>query len=570
LLKQELTQFNQTAEEKTRLLQDNASLTETNRDLQAKFLEKDRLYNVLSSFEVALRKKETLTMELTGKKQLYADQGSRAERLRKEVEGVEQELSKFADYEKTEPLLQKMQTQLETAKTLSHEVAATERSWQTLQNEVAEAEQKLPSVDQVKIGRETVSLQKPILPFGLASVVIFAGAVLALVAGNLLAFVFLALAGLVPLAIVLMRVGAATSAARHQSILGDLRYLEDKRQELARTGERRKQIAEECESGIAELTNLCENLPAYGDVFRSHRSHGIIEAAQFALQTAQGDKQSREALRVKLQTVRNEMNRLPSETVLTGLANEISDLERRLNELVFPSLPDGIVFTPEFSSATVAERDQLGRLMTATQTKIDQNLQRIIGLDKYLTEHRDIMSKVQLQEDVVKKLEHQLSIVRKALDGIQATAESLRNRVRPSVQGYMGSILPALTSSRYRAAILDDDYNLQVWDPEAGEYKPKEVFSGGTEDQFLLAMRLAFALALLPEVKGQKPEFVFLDEPLGSSDDIRRSGIVEYLALDLSKKFKQIFIISHVGGLEDHVQNVITMDEGRVARAESA
>jgi exonuclease SbcC len=128
----------------------------------------------------------------------------------------------------------------------------------------------------------------------------------------------------------------------------------------------------------------------------------------------------------------------------------------------------------------------------------------------------------------------------------------------------MASILPALTSSRYRAAILDENYGLQVWDPEAGEYKPRDVYSGGTEDQFLLAMRLAFALALLPEVKGQKPEFVFLDEPLGSSDDVRRSGIVEYLASDLSKKFKQIFVISHVGGLEEYAQNTITLDDGRV------
>jgi exonuclease SbcC len=172
--------------------------------------------------------------------------------------------------------------------------------------------------------------------------------------------------------------------------------------------------------------------------------------------------------------------------------------------------------------------------------------------------------KVQSQEEVVRRLEHQLKVIRRAVDGIQATAESLRTRIRPSVQGHMASILPALTSYRYKAAILDENYGLQVWDPDAGEYKPRDAYSGGTEDQFLLAMRLAFALALLPEVKGHKPEFVFLDEPLGSSDDVRRSGIVEYLASDLSKKFKQIFIISHVGGLEDYVQNTITLDEGRV------
>jgi exonuclease SbcC len=128
----------------------------------------------------------------------------------------------------------------------------------------------------------------------------------------------------------------------------------------------------------------------------------------------------------------------------------------------------------------------------------------------------------------------------------------------------MSSILPALTSSRYRAVILDENYGLQVWDPDAGEYKPRDVYSGGTEDQFLLAMRLSFALALMPEVKGHKPEFVFLDEPLSSSDEIRRSGIIEYLASDLAKKFKQIFIISHVGELEGYAENTITLDDGRI------
>jgi len=37
-------------------------------------------------------------------------------------------------------------------------------------------------------------------------------------------------------------------------------------------------------------------------------------------------------------------------------------------------------------------------------------------------------------------------------------------------------------------------------------------------------MRLAFALALLPEVKGMHPEFMFLDEPLGSSEKPEGKG----------------------------------------------
>lgn len=250
---------------------------------------------------------------------------------------------------------------------------------------------------------------------------------------------------------------------------------------------------------------------------------------------------------------------------MSALEKEMTDLEQQINELAFPTLPDGIVFVPELVSGTFGARDELSRQLTTAQSRVEQNLQRLSELGMYLSEHLDIPSKVESQEQVVGHFEHRLRIIKRAIEGVQATGESLRNRIRPNVQAYMSSVLPALTSSKYRAAMVDEDYNLQVWDPEAGEYKPKEVYSGGTEDQFLLAMRLSFALALLPEVKGQKPDFVFLDEPLGSSDEVRRSGIVDYLAQDLSKKFKQIFLISHVGGLEEHVQNVIALEDGRVA-----
>ena len=94
----------------------------------------------------------------------------------------------------------------------------------------------------------------------------------------------------------------------------------------------------------------------------------------------------------------------------------------------------------------------------------------------------------------------------------------------------------------------------------------KEVFSGGTEDQFLLSMRLAFALALLPEVKGMHPEFLFLDEPLASSDEERREGIIRLLK-ELQSRFKQIFIISHIESLKTEVQNIIRIENGQIAKA---
>src|SRR5437660_12400105 len=128
----------------------------------------------------------------------------------------------------------------------------------------------------------------------------------------------------------------------------------------------------------------------------------------------------------------------------------------------------------------------------------------------------------------------------------------------------MSQSLPVITSGRYKGVQVDDDYTVRVFDPEAGEFRPKEVFSGGTEDQLLLAMRLAFSLALIPQAKDRNPEFLFLDEPLGSSDKVRREGILALMHGELSENFKQIFLISHVGDLEVEADTIIEMDHGAV------
>jgi exonuclease SbcC len=447
-------------------------------------------------------------------------------------------------------------------------LSAVERSLKEAEQEVGMLERKMASVDKEGLRRQAVQLEKPIRPYVIISALLFAGALTVFFAGFVPVALALVFAGIVPAAIAAVRLQAAASLARGESALGDLRYLDGRRKELAGIQQEHAEAKERYSSTERELVTICQSLSEQDARFRSSGDLKGLQAAEKVLDNAAKDRQTRGELQMKLQTLSEEVRRLTSRTNLGELEKEIEDLERSLSGLVFPKLPEGAVYAPGLLVETLSARDGLSAQLTTAQSNIQQNLRRIAELDKHLIEHADVAVKVRSQSETVQKLEHRLRVVTRALEGVQGTGEALRNRVRPSVQAYMSAILPALTSSKYRAAILDDDYSLKVWDPEAGEYKPKEVYSGGTEDQFLLAMRLAFALALLPEVKGQKPEFVFLDEPLGSSDDVRRSGIVDYLTHDLSRKFKQIFVISHVGGLEEHVQNIITLDDGMIARTD--
>ncbi|MEM4926295.1 MAG: hypothetical protein QW448_07160, partial [Thermofilaceae archaeon] len=56
---------------------------------------------------------------------------------------------------------------------------------------------------------------------------------------------------------------------------------------------------------------------------------------------------------------------------------------------------------------------------------------------------------------------------------------------------------------------------------------------------------------------------LFLDEPLGSSDEERRSRIIDLLSRELTRVFDQVFLITHVDIEEPPGSTVIVMNEGR-------
>ncbi len=208
-------------------------------------------------------------------------------------------------------------------------------------------------------------------------------------------------------------------------------------------------------------------------------------------------------------------------------------------------------------------------------------------------QHRDLVGRVHSLRDRQAQLERELGLADVALDRAACHAEwaeksrqalvrergveivSLARRrivqkVLPATMDYMRRILPALTRDRYHDAQLDpESYKIQVWDERAsngGAFKEKNIFSGGTKDQFSLALRLAFALATLPQERGAAPSFIFLDEPLGSFDDERADALIYLLTEgEVAQAFNQIFLISHVRVDERLFTHRVVMENGRVA-----
>jgi hypothetical protein len=149
-------------------------------------------------------------------------------------------------------------------------------------------------------------------------------------------------------------------------------------------------------------------------------------------------------------------------------------------------------------------------------------------------------------EAAVQAARREIAVKARALQMVDLVRQRMIAKVIPSTTHNLCQLLPLLTAGRYRDCQLTGDYKLQIWDEGAGRYVAKNIFSGGTRDQFSLALRLAFALATLPEELGTTPGFIFLDEPLSSFDGPRTEALVRLLTQGaVADSFHQIFVISH-------------------------
>jgi exonuclease SbcC len=164
-----------------------------------------------------------------------------------------------------------------------------------------------------------------------------------------------------------------------------------------------------------------------------------------------------------------------------------------------------------------------------------------------------------------------IAVRERAIRILDLARSSIMRKVMPYTLAHMRRILPALTMDRYHDAELTEDYKIRVWDERAGAWKSKNIFSGGTRDQFSLALRLAFAIATLPQERGSAPSFIFLDEPL-SSFDAERSAALLYLLTqgEVAEAFDQILVISHSNSpAADGFQYRVRLEAGRVSEPTS-
>jgi DNA repair exonuclease SbcCD ATPase subunit len=222
---------------------------------------------------------------------------------------------------------------------------------------------------------------------------------------------------------------------------------------------------------------------------------------------------------------------------------------------------------PDFGVLATSDREWLGK----------QNIEIVAQLRSYSDQSQELgrelhISGANLDEAAciaeVESLELRKAICQRATPILDRVRDNILQAVLPSTLDYMRMMLPLLTAGRYHDAELDEEtYKIRVWDAQAREYVEKDIYSGATQDQFSLALRLGFALAALPQERGARPGFIFLDEPTAGFDAQRRGALVELLTQgELAEHFDQIFLVAPEGAFpENPFPHHIQLVEGRVA-----
>ncbi len=165
------------------------------------------------------------------------------------------------------------------------------------------------------------------------------------------------------------------------------------------------------------------------------------------------------------------------------------------------------------------------------------------------------------------QLRHRKQVCERAADILDRVRANVLDAVLPNTLSYMRLFLPLLTAGRYHDAQLDSEsYGIEVWDSQLQNFVEKDVFSGATQDQFSLALRLGFALAALPQERGVRPGFLFLDEPVAGFDGQRRDALLNLLdSSDLAEYFPQVFFAVPSGVFDRNpLTYLVRLDNGRV------
>jgi exonuclease SbcC len=256
-----------------------------------------------------------------------------------------------------------------------------------------------------------------------------------------------------------------------------------------------------------------------------------------------------QALKALLDITRERVEQLQS-SVIEGEPEKLEEeMQAKQNELEVklaqkPLGAEAIEYTPDRYVAAKEKAASLNKRYMESKTELEKKRTLAEQIGRDLAQLKIQHDRYEALEIEIRCLEAQTSTLREVIDHFGETSRELRAIVLPHARFLINQMLPLMTDGRYSDFQISEDLRFTVLSSEAGEYKERELFSGGTQDQFLIALRLAFTQSILDSRLIADKYCLLLDECIASSDETRRQGIFEVLGAARSV-FTQILIVAH-------------------------
>ncbi|CAN5804503.1 hypothetical protein BH20ACT11_BH20ACT11_06110 [soil metagenome] len=339
------------------------------------------------------------------------------------------------------------------------------------------------------------------------------------------------------------------------------------------------------EESLREARTRCEELRALRDALPGVKSL----AREHEAQTERLEKVKAEIASLSDATYDPETHRAKRQekTRIERAAGRAEELERRL--ATRPRVQETLAET-EKRQSEAAERigavnDELETLgfdekeYAAAGERVTESENKVAGLrderERLGGEWKDADHRIGRARAELKRLEDDRKLANRRtaeaarmdeMDGLFTEFfRGLTSRVRPALEAEASDLIRELTDGRYESMEFDDNYRVKLVDRFDDSY-PVERFSGGEADVASLSARVALS-KIIAQKSSESLGFLVLDEVFGSLDADRRSNVL--MALErLKRSFGQIFVISHVGevqesALMDEVWTLEEDDDGR-------
>ncbi|MBF0198158.1 MAG: hypothetical protein HQL32_10615, partial [Planctomycetes bacterium] len=161
-------------------------------------------------------------------------------------------------------------------------------------------------------------------------------------------------------------------------------------------------------------------------------------------------------------------------------------------------------------------------------------------VEKQKTEYKELNTHLTELNDSIIEDKRELGRMQCLEELADGNLSSLSNRLRRDLTSSFKELLPKITSERYGSIKISEEYRIQVFSEERGDFVPLEHLSSGTNDLFVLILQIMLVHGFL-ESRNIEQHFLFLDEPLLAVDAQRYQKLTSLLP-EISAKLEQIFI----------------------------